>query len=102
MVPVAAIIPISYIKPWNLRFGVSAICTVIATLLFLSGTCTYENKEPEGSPLTSVFRVFVASTTKLFYRLPSDASELYEGNDTDDSFFDSDDSSFVQPTCGLG
>ncbi|GAY50676.1 hypothetical protein CUMW_128560 [Citrus unshiu] len=102
MVPVAAIIPISYIKPWNLRFGVSAICTVIATLLFLSGTCTYENKEPEGSPLTSVFRVFVASTTKLFYRLPSDASELYEGNDTDDSFSDSDDSSFVQPTCGLG
>ncbi|KAH9736417.1 protein NRT1/ PTR FAMILY 5.5 [Citrus sinensis] len=93
-VPIAACTAISYIKPWNLRFGVSAICTVIATLLFLSGTCTYENTEPEGSPFTSVFRVFVASTTKLFYRLPRDASELYKSNDADDSYV-------VQPTCGL-
>ncbi|KAI9154256.1 hypothetical protein LWI28_023435 [Acer negundo] len=83
LVPIIAAIALPYIKPWTLRFGIPAICTVVATLIFLTGSCSYNYLEPQGSPLTTVFRVFVASTSKLFYRRPRDPSELYERNDYD-------------------
>ncbi|XP_059647155.1 protein NRT1/ PTR FAMILY 5.5-like [Cornus florida] len=52
-------IALPYIKPWSIRFGIPSICTVVATLLFVSGSCSYEHDKPQGSPLTTVFRVFV-------------------------------------------
>ncbi|KAK0583785.1 hypothetical protein LWI29_003043 [Acer saccharum] len=81
LVPIIAAIALPYIKPWTLRFGIPAICTVVATLIFLTGSCSYNHVQPQGSPLTTVFRVFVASTSKLFYRRPRDPSELYERRD---------------------
>ncbi|KAF8392002.1 hypothetical protein HHK36_022342 [Tetracentron sinense] len=36
VVCVAAVISVAYIKPWSIRFGISAISTVVATLMFLS------------------------------------------------------------------
>ncbi|KAK1561818.1 hypothetical protein Q3G72_001257 [Acer saccharum] len=81
LVPIIAAIALPYIKPWTLRFGIPAICTVVATLIFLTGSCSYNHAQPQGSPLTTVFRVFVASTSKLFYRRPRDPSELYERRD---------------------
>ncbi|KAL3826084.1 hypothetical protein ACJIZ3_022113 [Penstemon smallii] len=35
---IVAVIALFYIKPWSLRFGIPAICTLVATLLFLSGS----------------------------------------------------------------
>ncbi|KAK9290450.1 hypothetical protein L1049_008620 [Liquidambar formosana] len=71
-------IALPYIKPWSARFGIPAICTVIATLLFLSGSCTYRRPRPQGSPLTTLFRVFAASASKILHRLPRDPNDLYE------------------------
>ncbi|XP_031275324.1 protein NRT1/ PTR FAMILY 5.5 [Pistacia vera] len=78
LVPVTGAIAIPLIHPWSIRFGIPAICTVVATLIFLTGTCSYRYVRPEGSSFTSVFRVFVASASKIFHRCPKDATELYE------------------------
>ncbi|KAI3474189.1 hypothetical protein Pfo_028977 [Paulownia fortunei] len=73
-----AVLAIPYIKPWSLRFGIPAICTLVATLLFFSGSCSFKYFRPTGSPLTMFVRVFVAAVSKLFYRTPRDAKELFE------------------------
>ncbi|KAJ0028220.1 hypothetical protein Pint_35208 [Pistacia integerrima] len=78
LVPVTGAIAIPLIHPWSIRFGIPAICTVVATLIFLTGACSYRYVRPEGSSFTSVFRVFVASASKIFHRCPKDATELYE------------------------
>ncbi|GFQ07634.1 BTB/POZ domain-containing protein at3g09030 [Phtheirospermum japonicum] len=67
-----------YIKPWSLRFGIPAICTLVATLLFISGSCSYKYFKPPGSPLTMFVRVFVAAFCKLFCKTPRDPRELFE------------------------
>ncbi|KAL7095401.1 hypothetical protein ACP275_10G021600 [Erythranthe tilingii] len=76
---VVAVLGLPYINPWSLRFGIPAICTLVATLLFFSTLCSYKNTlKPNGSPLTILFRVFVAALSKLFYRIPTDPKELFE------------------------
>ena len=66
--PVVGCIALPYIKPWSVRFGIPAICTVVATFLFTTGSCSYKPSGPlpQGSPLTTVCRVFVASAFKMF------------------------------------
>ncbi|XP_073311365.1 protein NRT1/ PTR FAMILY 5.5-like isoform X2 [Primulina huaijiensis] len=78
LVPLIGAFALPYIKPWSIRFGNPAICTVVATLLFLSGSCTYKKAEPQGSPLTNVCRVFVAAAFKICEPFPLDANELYK------------------------
>ncbi|KAK4582529.1 hypothetical protein RGQ29_025643 [Quercus rubra] len=53
--PVVGCIALPYIKPWSVRFGIPAICTVVATFLFTTGSCSYKpsRPQPEGSPLTN-------------------------------------------------
>ncbi|KAL6998404.1 hypothetical protein U1Q18_008529 [Sarracenia purpurea var. burkii] len=86
LVPIIAGIALPYIKPWSIRFGIPAICTLVATLMFLSGSCSYKYNRPRGSPITTVFRVFVAFFCKISQRLPTDANELYEKDDADIQF----------------
>ncbi|KAL5570339.1 hypothetical protein UlMin_026914 [Ulmus minor] len=81
LVPLIGAIVIPYIKPWKLRFGIPSIVTVAATLIFLTGSCQYRKVKVQGSSLTTVFRVSVASTSKLFHSFPTDASQLYERHD---------------------
>ncbi|KAL3510415.1 hypothetical protein ACH5RR_029816 [Cinchona calisaya] len=83
LIPVVGLIALPYIKPWSLRFGIPAICTLVATLAFVQGTHSYkEENKPQGSPVTNVFRVFVASTRKMFED-PKQYSELYEKQQPD-------------------
>ncbi|CAL5420267.1 unnamed protein product [Camellia sinensis] len=82
LVPIIGGIALPYIKQWSVRFGIPAICSLVATLLFLSGSCSYKYDKPQGSPLTTVFRVFVASVCKMCQPLPSDGNELYEKDGT--------------------
>ncbi|KAL8516931.1 hypothetical protein ACS0TY_015253 [Phlomoides rotata] len=70
-----------YVKPWSLRFGIPAICNLVAALLFFSGSCSYTYIRPAGIPLTAYIRVFVAAVSNLFYTTPEDAKELYEIQD---------------------
>ncbi|XP_057497788.1 protein NRT1/ PTR FAMILY 5.5-like [Actinidia eriantha] len=83
LIPIGGVLAISYVKLWSVRFGIPAICTVVATILFLSGSCSYNCVRPQGSSLTTVFRVLVAATSKLFHNRPNDANQLYERRDPD-------------------
>ncbi|KAK2966123.1 hypothetical protein RJ640_018376 [Escallonia rubra] len=83
LVLVIAATALAYIKPWSVRFGIPAICTLVATIIFLGGSCSYNYESPKGSPLTTVFRVFAASAAKLFQQLPSDSNQLYEKDEPD-------------------
>ncbi len=77
LLPIVGCFALPYIKPWPVRFGIPAICTVVATFLFISGffCSSYKHSGPEGSPLTTVFRVFVASASKMFSHLPQHDTE---------------------------
>ncbi|KAI7756059.1 hypothetical protein M8C21_019788, partial [Ambrosia artemisiifolia] len=70
-----------YIKPWSLRFGIPAIFSVVTTLLFFTGFRDYKHSKPEGSPLTTILRVFVAAVRKISQPIPDDPEELYNKED---------------------
>ncbi|GMY25463.1 protein nrt1/ ptr family 5.5 [Fagus crenata] len=80
LLPIVGCFALPYIKPWSVRFGIPAICTVVATFLFLSGFFCSSYKHSgtlrPGSPLTTVLRVFVASASKMFSHLPQHDKEL--------------------------
>lgn len=69
---VTGAIALPYIKPWFIRFLIPAICTVLGMVFFLTGCTKYEISNPLGSPVTNVFRVFVACSTKMFKSFESD------------------------------
>ncbi|KAH6776810.1 hypothetical protein C2S51_000090 [Perilla frutescens var. frutescens] len=89
IVPIVGAIALPYVKPWSLRFGIPAICTAFATLLFLSGSCTYSKvgPQPQGSPITSVCRVFVAAALKISQPFPLDDQQLYRENNEEHQSF---------------
>ncbi|XP_047309623.1 protein NRT1/ PTR FAMILY 5.5-like [Impatiens glandulifera] len=87
LVPFGSVIAISYVKAWSFRFGLAALCTVVGTLVFLAGSCSYNYIGPQGSPLTTFFRVFYAAVSKIFYRRPKNANDLYEIPDLDEHQF---------------
>ncbi|KAL0340469.1 UNVERIFIED_CONTAM: protein NRT1/ PTR FAMILY 5.5 [Sesamum radiatum] len=66
-----------YIKPWSLRFGIPAIFMVLATLVFLSRSCSYSRDRPEGSPLTLLLKVLSAAAFKLFVPRPPTLSQYH-------------------------
>ncbi|KAM4078834.1 hypothetical protein ACB094_09G070100 [Castanea mollissima] len=76
--PIVGWIALPYIKPWSVRFGIPAICTVVATFLFTTGYCSYRRDKPQGSPLTTLCRVFVASASKMCRHLPSNDNQQIE------------------------
>lgn len=80
-VPVIGAIALPYIKPWSLQFGIPAICTAFSTLLFLTGLHTYNSGELQGSPITSMCRVFVAATLNRSRSFPLDSNQLYKENE---------------------
>nr|XP_023919455.1 protein NRT1/ PTR FAMILY 5.5-like [Quercus suber]XP_023919456.1 protein NRT1/ PTR FAMILY 5.5-like [Quercus suber]XP_023919457.1 protein NRT1/ PTR FAMILY 5.5-like [Quercus suber]POF01626.1 protein nrt1/ ptr family 5.5 [Quercus suber] len=47
--PIVGCIALPYIKPWSVRFGIPAICTVVATFLFTTGSRSYSCSRPPGS-----------------------------------------------------
>ncbi|KAJ9548775.1 hypothetical protein OSB04_021318 [Centaurea solstitialis] len=73
---IAGGIALPYIKPWSIRFGIPAICTLVATFWFLTGSPGYKRTKPTGSPLTTTLRVFVATARKISQPLP-DPKEFY-------------------------
>ncbi|KAL7136287.1 hypothetical protein ABFS83_10G019400 [Erythranthe nasuta] len=79
-----AVLGLPYIKPWSLRFGIPAICSLVATVLFFSAASTFKFiGRPIGgvSPFMTFFKVLFAAFSKLFYTIPTDAWELYEIQD---------------------
>lgn len=75
-----------FIKSWSIKFGLTAIFSLVALLVFLSGLFwhPYKRKGPQGSPLTTIIRVFMAATYKRSKKLPEDhnnATNLYMSDD---------------------
>ncbi|KAI3809869.1 hypothetical protein L1987_19472 [Smallanthus sonchifolius] len=70
-----------YVKPWAIQFGVPAICTMTATVLFFTGYPLYKYSKPEGSPLTIALRVLVAAVTKDFQQVKG-FKLIYKDDDT--------------------
>ncbi|KAL3839416.1 hypothetical protein ACJIZ3_024007 [Penstemon smallii] len=89
LVALVGAIALPYIKPWSLRFGIPAICTAFATIIFLSGWCwhPYVKEPPNGSPLTNVCRVFVAFSFNIRKPYPLDANHLYRREGDEDQTF---------------
>ncbi|KAK1383117.1 hypothetical protein POM88_020852 [Heracleum sosnowskyi] len=67
------------------KFGIPAICSLPALLIFLIGQFCHpsQRKGPQGSPLTTILRVFVATISKKSEKLPEDHNT--------ESFYQSDD-----------
>ncbi|KAH7841802.1 hypothetical protein Vadar_034514 [Vaccinium darrowii] len=66
---------------WGLGFGIPALFMGIAIASFFSGTSLYRFQNPEGSPLTRMCQVLVASFRKWNLEVPTDSSLLYEEPD---------------------
>ncbi|KAK9054973.1 hypothetical protein SSX86_026052 [Deinandra increscens subsp. villosa] len=81
VVMLAGGIGLPYVKPWSLRFGIPAICSVVATLLFFTGWREYKHTEPEGSPLTTTARVFFVTARNISQPIP-DPKKLNNEADT--------------------
>lgn len=78
LIPIIGLIVVSYVKPWGVQFGVSAIFAIASLIVFLSGVCSYKYVGAKGSVITILFRVFCAAFCKMFCKLPRDVNELYE------------------------
>ncbi|GJX33900.1 NRT1/ PTR family protein 4.6 [Tanacetum coccineum] len=62
-------------KGWVWGFGISTLTIFLSIPVFLAGSCFYRNKLPCGSPLTTIFKVVVASMlNNCVVRSPSNAS----------------------------
>ena len=72
--PGVVIFAFPYIKKWYVLFGLSASCTVLATLFFLIGACMYKKPklQAQRSPVTDFARVFVAAAFKITQPFPKD------------------------------
>ncbi|KAL5725044.1 hypothetical protein ACHQM5_008231 [Ranunculus cassubicifolius] len=62
LVAVTLVVWIEDNKGWEWGFGISTIAIFLSIPIFLSGSTTYRNKKPTGSPLTTIAKVLVAST----------------------------------------
>uniref|UniRef100_UPI001CB9070F protein NRT1/ PTR FAMILY 5.5-like n=1 Tax=Erigeron canadensis TaxID=72917 RepID=UPI001CB9070F len=71
VVTIVGAVALPYIRPWSIRFGIPAICTLAATILFLSGFRNYEHKTPPGSPLKTTLTVLVAAARNISRPNPS-------------------------------
>ncbi|KAL3825281.1 hypothetical protein ACJIZ3_021310 [Penstemon smallii] len=67
---IVAVFALPYIKPWSLRFGLPTIFMVVALVVFMTGSLR-STDGPVGSPLTTLFRVLSASSSKFYVPRPA-------------------------------
>ncbi|XP_031501578.1 protein NRT1/ PTR FAMILY 8.3-like [Nymphaea colorata] len=63
---------------WGVGYGISTGFIALAIATFVMGTPFYRLQRPEGSPLTKVWQVLVASFRKITLQTPADEKLLYE------------------------
>ncbi|XP_076919186.1 protein NRT1/ PTR FAMILY 6.2-like [Bidens hawaiensis] len=62
----------------SLAYGICTVSMFIAIVVILSGIKRYRYKKHEGSPIVSIFQVFVAAIKKRKMNLPYDVHMLHE------------------------
>ncbi|CAO2816533.1 unnamed protein product [Amaranthus hypochondriacus] len=80
---------------WALSFAIALAANTIAVVLFLFGSQIYRKCPPQGSPFTSIARVFVASVKNMKRVMPENRQDCY--------LFESEDSKLIygEPTASL-
>ncbi|KAM7268885.1 hypothetical protein ACFE04_011051 [Oxalis oulophora] len=73
MVSVTIIVYVQSDVSWAIGLGVPAFFMLLSTALFFWGTYMYVIVKPQGSPLTSVAQVLVASMKKRKLKIPENA-----------------------------
>lgn len=76
LIAVTLVVWIEDNKGWEWGFGISTLTIFLSIPIFLAGSAFYRNKIPCGSPLTTIFKVIVASalnTCVTVTRNPSNA-----------------------------
>lgn len=63
---------------WAIGYGVATTCIGLALIGFLVGTPIFQQDEPCGSPVKSIFQVIIASFRNRSLEVPADSSLLYE------------------------
>ncbi|XP_074329536.1 protein NRT1/ PTR FAMILY 4.6-like isoform X2 [Apium graveolens] len=61
LIAVTLVVWIEDNKGWEWGFGISTLTILLSIPVFLSGSLFYRNKIPNGSPLTTIFKVLIAS-----------------------------------------
>lgn len=57
LIAVTLVVWIEDNKGWEWGFGISTLTILLSIPIFLSGSSLYRNKIPNGSPLTTIFKV---------------------------------------------
>ncbi|KAL2906592.1 Protein NRT1/ PTR FAMILY 5.5 [Bienertia sinuspersici] len=82
LVALVALAIAAFVKPWAILFGICAILGLVSFLVCLVLRIVFGFNSPiprpQGSPLTTIFRVVFAASSKCFYLRPQDISELYD------------------------
>ncbi|KAF4353983.1 hypothetical protein F8388_011151 [Cannabis sativa] len=66
---------------WGLGFGIPTMCMGIAIACFLFGTPFYRFQKPNGSPITRMCQVLVASCRNRNLEMPKDKNLLFESQE---------------------
>lgn len=61
LIAVTLVVWIEDNKGWEWGFGISTLTILLSIPVFLSGSLFYRNRIPNGSPLTTIFKVLMAS-----------------------------------------
>lgn len=62
---------------WALSFAIALAANVVAVILFLLGSRIYRKLPPQGSPFTSIARVFVAAFRNMKVVKPTHGEDCY-------------------------
>ncbi|XP_068327129.1 protein NRT1/ PTR FAMILY 4.6-like [Pyrus communis] len=62
LIAVTLVVWIEDNKGWEWGFGIATISIFLSIPVFLAGSALYRNKIPNGSPLTTIFKVLIAAT----------------------------------------
>lgn len=73
---------LSFIKSWWVLFGIATLCTLGALLTFVTGSGRYKYcPKEQDTALTNLFRVFVASASKILRTTTRPGYATYERYD---------------------
>ncbi|KAL1539405.1 protein NRT1/ PTR FAMILY 4.6-like isoform X1 [Salvia divinorum] len=61
LIAVTLVVWIEDNKGWQWGFGISTLTILLSIPIFLAGSKFYKNKIPQGSPLTTIFKILIAS-----------------------------------------
>ncbi|KAH9322832.1 hypothetical protein KI387_017471, partial [Taxus chinensis] len=74
-------------KGWDAGFGISAGAIFLGMICIVLGYSTYRHRTPEGSPLTRIVKVLVASFNNRKLKVSDESNDLYEPNDKEAAIY---------------